>query len=92
MAPRVDIRFITPPQTLAGRLFAGLVAITLLVLGFFFVFFALAAAAVLVGVLWLRAWWRGRQAREAAGAGVIEGEYTVEKPARPQLDERPPQP
>lgn len=87
MAPHVDIRFFAPPQTLAGRILAGLAALTLLALGFFFLFFALAAAGLLIGALWLRAWWRGRRGRSSAAGGVIEGEFTVETPAAPRLDD-----
>jgi hypothetical protein len=83
MPQRIEFRTKVFPQSLLGRILGMLAAATLLVAAFFFLFFVLLAVGVAVLGFSLRAWWRTRNARDAASAEVIEGEYTVEVPVLP---------
>lgn len=87
MTQRIEFRSNAFPQTLLGRVLGVLAAAALLVTAFFFLFFVLLAVGVAVLGFSLRAWWRARNARDAASAEVIEGEYTVEVPVLARFDD-----
>jgi len=76
------------PQTLPGRIIAGVLALAGLVTAFFFLFFVLLAAGIALSVLYLRALWRNRKARATAQQDVIEGEYSVEVADIERLDDK----
>lgn len=60
------------------RIALALTAATLALIAFFFVTVALAAGALLAGVIAVRWWWLTRRLRAARNAtGPIEGEYRV---------------
>src|SRR5688572_17004573 len=77
-----------------GRMLYGLVAITVLVIGFFFLTIALVAGALVALVILARLWWISRRPRPAQELADIEGEFAVieqreaiqqiESPRRPQ--------
>jgi len=71
---------------------AAVAGTALLVLGFFFALFALAAAGLLIAVLGLRWWWIARKVRRTAGTaeGVVEGEYRVVERENDEYDNRSP--
>jgi hypothetical protein len=68
-----------PPRSrsLPERILYGILAVAVLVLGFFFLAAALVAGAILAGVVLLRYWWVRRKLRKAAGQEFITTEYTV---------------
>ena len=76
------------PQSLPGRIIAGVLALTGLVLAFFFLFFVVIAGSIAIAALYLRTLWRRRHAQAAARQDVIEGEYSVERPSLEQLDDK----
>ena len=64
------------------RIALALTAATLAVIAFFFVTIALAAGALLAGVIAIRWWWLTRRLRAAHNAAApIEGEYRVIAPS-----------
>ena len=75
------------PQSLPGRIVAGLVAMAGIVAAFFFLFFVLLAAGVAIAALYLRSLWR-RRTQPAASPDVIEGEYSVEPLSKTRLEDR----
>ena len=83
MTQRIEFRTFTLPRTWLGRVLGGVAALTLLTLAFFFfVFFVFAAGAGLLALA-LRRLLRPRTAAARAPADVLEGEFTVEAPAKP---------
>jgi hypothetical protein len=75
------------PQSLPGRIIAGVLALAVVVAAFFFLFFVALAGAFAVAVLYLRALWQ-RRGRKDSPTGVIEGEYTVETSSTERLEEK----
>lgn len=69
------------PRTFLGRVLAALVALVVIVLGFFFLAIALAVAAVVVFVAVVRVMWLLHRARREADrrrdSRTIEVEYSV---------------
>ena len=81
-----------PPRerSLFERIAYGLLAIAVVILGFFFLAAAIVAGAILAGVVLLRFWWLKRKFAKEADRQFIKTEYTVvqrEPPASPP--ERP---
>jgi hypothetical protein len=74
------------PRTWLGRLLSLLVAGTLAIAGFFFLMFALIAAAIIAACVIARLWWISRKLRAQRDAGVIEGTYSVETESRRRID------
>jgi hypothetical protein len=68
-----------PPRkrSLLERIAYGLLAIAVVVLGFFFLAAAIVAGAILAGVILLRFWWFKRKIQKAADREFIKTEYTV---------------
>jgi predicted lipid-binding transport protein (Tim44 family) len=66
------------PQTWWGRLAATLLAVSLAVIGLFFLVFALIAAMLIGALVIARIWWLSRKLRAQRDATVIEGAYSVE--------------
>jgi hypothetical protein len=66
------------PQTWWGRLAATLLAVSLAVIGLFFLVFALIAAILIAALVIARIWWLSRKLRVQRDASVIEGAYSVE--------------
>lgn len=67
----------------------ALFAITVIVLGFFFLTIALVAGALLAAVIAIRFWWIMRKIRAAQQATApLEGEYTIAEPHRVELPRR----
>lgn len=68
-----------PPQgrSLPERIAYGILAVTILVLGFFFLAAAVVAGVVLAGVVLARYWWVRRRLRKAADREFITTEYSV---------------
>ena len=87
-----------PPPLLASpigargwlqRVGVMLFAITVIVLGFFFLTIALVVGALLAAVIALRVWWMMRKIRSAQQASEpLEGEYTVTESAGAELPRR----
>lgn len=75
------------PQSLPGRIVAGVLAAAGVVAAFFFLFFVLLAAGVAIAVLYLRSLWR-RHTRPAAAPEFIEGEYSVEPSTKSRLEDK----
>jgi hypothetical protein len=75
------------PQSLPGRIIAGVLALAGVVAAFFFLFFVLLAAGVAIAVLYLRALWR-RRVQPDANPEFIEGEYSVEPANKARLDDK----
>ncbi len=86
MIQNAQTRMYRLPQTLLGRLVAGVVAIALLAVAFFFLFFFLIVAGIALLGFSMRALWRGRSARTTTPPDVIEGEYSVEIAETKRLD------
>jgi predicted lipid-binding transport protein (Tim44 family) len=81
---------VTPRSgSLIGRILFTLVALVILVLGFFFFAVALVAGALLAAVIGARLWWNMRKLRQQASADVVEGEYRVVE--HMQISASPPQ-
>ena len=79
MTERIGTRIYTFPQTLLGRVAAGIVTAALLVSAvFFFFLFLLLAGALVLGIS-LRVLWLRRQFKRNAPPDVIEGEYSIEQ-------------
>ena len=68
-----------PPQkrSLPERIAYGLLAVAILVLGFFFLAAAVVAGAILAGVVLVRFWWAQRRLKRAADQAFITTEYEV---------------
>jgi hypothetical protein len=68
-----------PPQSrsLPERIAYGLLAVAILVLGFFFLAAAVVAGVILAGVVLVRFWWIRRKLRRAADHAFITTEYEV---------------
>ena len=75
------------PQSLPGRIVAGVLAAAGVVAGFFFLFFVLLAAGFAIAVLYLRSLWR-RRTQRATAPEVIEGEYSVEPSTESRLADK----
>ena len=75
------------PQSLPGRIVAGVIALAIVIAAFFFLFFVALTGAFAVAALYLRALWQ-RRARKNAPPDVIEGEYTVETSSAVRLEEK----
>ncbi|NBR30312.1 MAG: hypothetical protein EBT83_18180 [Betaproteobacteria bacterium] len=75
------------PQSLPGRIIAGVLALAGIVAAFFFLFFVLLAAGLAIVVLYLRSLWR-RRAQPDANPEIIEGEYSVEPANKARLDDK----
>lgn len=71
------------PRSFFGRVLASLGALVVIVLGFFFLAVALAIAAVIVFVVFVRILWLLHRARRRAERNVIETEYSVSEAPRP---------
>ena len=87
------------PATIFGRVVFALVAITLAVVGLFFLAFALIAVTAIATIIGIRFWWLRRKIRAQQNSDVIEGSYSVEAEQRladgssnTTRDDRPPQP
>jgi hypothetical protein len=89
MNPKLNPGIFQLPQTLLGRVAAGLVAATLVIAAFFFLFFVLILAGVVLLGFSLRAMWRARRARAEASKDIIDGEYSVEITDIRQIDTPP---
>lgn len=81
-----------PPRerSLLERIAYGLLAVAVVILGFFFLAAAIVAGAILAGLVLLRFWWLKRKLAKEADRQYIKTEYTVvhrETPAGPH--ERP---
>jgi MFS superfamily sulfate permease-like transporter len=68
-----------PPQrrSLPERIAYGMLAVAILVLGFFFLAAAIVAGIVLAGAVLVRYWWIRRRLRKTAEREFITTEYTV---------------
>jgi predicted lipid-binding transport protein (Tim44 family) len=67
----------------------ALFAITVIVLGFFFLTIALVVGSLLAAVIAVRFWWMMRKIRSAQQANApLEGEYTVTEQHRVELPRR----
>jgi hypothetical protein len=68
-----------PPQrrSLPERIAYGILAVAILVLGFFFLAAAAIAGAILAGVVLVRFWWVRRKLKRAADRAFITTEYEV---------------
>ena len=75
------------PQSLPGRIVAGVIALAIVIAAFFFLFFVAVAGAFAIAALYLRVLWQ-RRARKNSPPGVIEGEYTVETSSAVRLEEK----
>ena len=79
-----------PPQrrSLPERIAYGILAVAILVLGFFFIAAAIVAGVTLAGVVLVRYWWVRRKLERAADQAFITTEYeVVERDGnRPPLD------
>jgi hypothetical protein len=62
---------------LLERALYGILALAVLVLGFFFLAAALVLAALFAGAVLLRLWWLKRRIRREADAEFITTDYTV---------------
>ena len=68
-----------PPRsrTLPERILYWVLAVAVLMLGFFFLAAAVVAGAILAGVVLLRIWWVARKLRKAAQDEYITTEYQI---------------
>ncbi len=73
----MKISFAPRSTSLLGRIVFTLVALVIVVLGFFFFAVALVAGAILAAILGARLWWHMRKLKKQANKDVVEGEYTV---------------
>lgn len=73
-----------PGNSLIARLLIGVITLTLVIVGFFFLAMALAIGAVVALVFGARLWWMLRKLKNiqaaaavAAEANVLEGDYHI---------------
>lgn len=59
------------------RILLGIVAVAIVILGFFFLTVALVAGAIVASVVLARLWWVTRKMRAAQRDSAIDGEYVV---------------
>jgi len=78
MTQRIGTQSYGFPQTWLGRVIGGVLAATLLVAGFFFLFVFLVILGVVILAVVLRLLWRARKVRVQASQDILEGEYSVE--------------
>ena len=64
-------------RSLPERIVYAILAVALVVLGFFFLAAAVVAGAILAGVVLLRLWWISRRLKKAAEGEFVTAEYTV---------------
>jgi membrane protein implicated in regulation of membrane protease activity len=64
-------------RSLPERIVYGILALAVLVLGFFFLVAALIAGAILAAGVLARLWWLKRRLRKAADSEFLTTEYTV---------------
>jgi hypothetical protein len=64
-------------RSLPERILYWILAVAVLVLGFFFLAAAVVAGAILAGVVLLRYWWVRRKLKQAADQAFITTEYEV---------------
>lgn len=76
---------------LLERILYGIGALSVLVLGFFFLAATLVVGALLASAILLRFWWLKRQLRKAADAEFISADYTVIEREQPPAPRLPPQ-
>ncbi|MGH8647773.1 MAG: hypothetical protein ACREUP_00495, partial [Burkholderiales bacterium] len=86
-APR---RTLPSAAAIVERVVVGALALTLVVLGFFFLAAALIAGAVLAAVFLARVWWLRRKIKKAEEDRYLTTEYTVVDRERPQDPRLPP--
>ena len=86
-APR---RTLPSAAAIVERVVVGALALTLVVLGFFFLAAALVAGAVLAAVFLIRIGWLRRRMRRAEEARYLTTEYEVVDRERPQDPRLPP--
>jgi small-conductance mechanosensitive channel len=72
------------------RIVIGVLALALIVLGFFFLAAALVAGAVLATLFLIRLWWLRRRIRQEEEASYLTTEYEVIERERPQDPRLPP--
>jgi hypothetical protein len=70
------------------RILLGIMAVAIVVLGFFFLTVALVAGAIVAAVVLARIWWLARKVRAAQRDEAIDGEYVVVE--RAVLEQRQP--
>ncbi len=73
-------------STWLRRLFALLVIAVVVVLGMFFLVFALVVGALMATIMFGRLWWQTRKLRATRNDGVIEGYFSVEPESLPTID------
>ena len=90
----VLLRRFPPSPGPFSRIFSAVVFVLLIGVAFFFGVFLflviVGLAAIAAAVFYLRFWWLRRRwaRRPPAGPATLEGEYTVEKPARQRRGNR----
>jgi uncharacterized membrane protein len=77
------------PTTLLGRIVFTLIALSLVVIGLFFLAFALIAAAIVATIVGIRLWWIRRKI-QTTDSTVIEGTYSVDSERQLTVDPREP--
>jgi hypothetical protein len=77
------------PRTILGRVVGGILAVTVLVLAFFFLFFVLLAAGVVASVFLIRMAFRSKQIKATVPQDLIEGEYSVVPPEQVNITHKP---
>jgi len=82
-----DRIFTNESRSWPERILLGIVAVAIVVLGFFFLTVALVAGAIVAAVVLARLWWVTRKMRAARRDGTIDGEYVVVE--REVLEHRP---
>jgi small-conductance mechanosensitive channel len=86
-APR---RPLPSAAAIVERIVVGVLALALIVFGFFFLAAALVAGAVLAVLFLIRVWWLRRKIRQEEEASYLTTEYEVVDRERPQDPRLPP--
>ena len=75
---------IQPANNLISRILVGVITLTLVIVGFFFLTIALAVGAVVALIFGARVWWTLRRLKKmqaaaavTADANVVEGDYRI---------------